>query len=162
MQPVIVVTSPRNPGLSPVSVLRALTNRVLHKLQCALEVAGVCGLTYSECWVRTTIPGSVNERRPAWIERCLCPRGSRPLRARTPCDEVVQHSAVAQDDVALVESISVHLWIFENLLAPVADCRADFLTQRTDRHRLNQRSWTRPGERNAVLPDDRPDDERIA
>src|SRR5437016_2205211 len=74
----------------------------------------------------------------------------------------MHHTAVVQDDERLIEPIAVPVRIVEDLLAPVAHRRADLLTKRVNRYRIEQRCDTRPGKHDAVLAADPPNDERIA
>ena len=74
----------------------------------------------------------------------------------------MQHATVAQNDEALVETISVAVRFEEDLLAPIANDIANLSSQGDYRNGTQQRCrfWAR--ERNPVLAKDRAHDKRVA
>ena len=50
----------------------------------------------------------------------------------------MQHAAVAENNISLVETVVVTLGISQYLLSPVADDRQYFMLQQSDRYRSDQ------------------------
>lgn len=63
----------------------------------------------------------------------------------------MQHTAVAQDDEALIEAVAEARWIGQDFFPPAVDDSVNLTAQRIRRHRIEQRREGRAGQNDPVF-----------
>src|SRR2546423_12280628 len=74
----------------------------------------------------------------------------------------MQHAAIVQDNVTLVETVAVEFWFLENLPAPCANRLGYFSTKSFNRYSVNERCRIRPRESDRVLTHNTTNDRCVA
>ena len=96
------------------------------------------------------------------IQIRLSPFGTGPLRSRIPSDEIMQHSAVVEDEVPLVEPVPEGFGIGEDFTAPSNKGRTDLFMKLGCGNGIYHCFTVRARERDPLVPDDPADENHVA